>query len=257
MKRFCFSLLAIVSILVLVGCQFSETLNLNEDGTGKITMSFDGSELMKMGGEKVSEEGKKDIDTTVVFREFLEKNKDSISKLSTQMQEKLERLRDFKMHVVVNKNSSKADMDLYKEFKDVSELGNLFSDFKTSMVMGGNVSNKTEEKSNTINPIDKALTSEDDGVKVHYSFRNNTFNRFAEIVDEEKMKKSIDSIEKARMFLASSKYKLKYTFPRKIIKMSSDKATFSLDMKSFILEVGLIEYMQNPKILDIELELEE
>ena len=253
MKRFCLCVLAIVSSLLLVGCQFSENLNLNEDGTGKITINFDGSELMKMGEGQVAEK-KEAIDSLLVFNDFLEENKDSISKLSKEMQERLQRLKDFEMHIVVNSESKKMNMDMYKDFKDISKLGDVFNDFKTAMVIEGK-NNKTPGNGSTLDPLE-TLTSEEGGTKVKYSFKNNKFSRITEIIDEEKVKKNIDSLEKTRMFLASSKYKLKYTFPRKIIKMSSDKATFSLDMKSFILEVGFIEFMENPKILDVEVELE-
>jgi hypothetical protein len=251
MKRFDLCVLTIVLSLVLIGCQFSENLNLNEDGTGNITVKFDGSELMKMGGEKVVEK-KENIDSLIVFKDFLKKNKDSISKLSKEMQKRLQRLKDYEMHIVVNSESKNMNMDMYRNFNDISELGDVFSDFKISMAVGS--TNKTSDDP-VLNPLE-TMTSEENGTKVKYSFKNNKFTRVTEIIDEEKMKKSMDSLEQAQMFLASSTYKLTYTFPRKIIKMSSDKATFSLDMKSFILEVGFIEFMENPKVLDVEVELE-
>lgn len=253
MKRFNLYVLTMVSSLLLVGCQFSEHLNLNEDGTGKITINFDGSELMKMGEGQVAEKKEK-IDSLLVFNDFLEEHKDSISKLSKEMQERLQRLKDFEMHIVVNSEAQEMNMDMYRDFKDVSELGDIFSDFKTAMVIEGK-NNKAPGNGSTFDPLE-TLTSEEGGTKVSYSFKNNKFSRITEIIDAEKVKKSMDSLEKTRMFLASSKYKLKYTFPKKIVKMSSDKATFSLDMKSFILEVGFIEFMENPKILDVEVELE-
>jgi len=64
-------------------------------------------------------------------------------------------------------------------------------------------------------------------------------------------------MEQMKMFMATSKYKIKYHFPKKIKKISNDKALFSQDGKSFTLEVGFLEYMDNPKILDIEVDLEE
>ncbi|WP_271783462.1 hypothetical protein [Aquimarina algiphila] len=251
MKRFYYGILTMVSALLLVGCHFSENLDLNEDGTGKISINFDGSELMKMGGDKVSEGKKEEIDSILVFKDFLEKHKDSISKLPTDQQEKLHRLKDFEMHMVVNSELGKMNMDMYKDFGDVSELGDVLRDLKIAMTMSG----KELGKNNAQTPAGMTI-SEDDGTRVKYNFKNNKFSRITEIIDAEKVKKNVDSLEQMRMFLASSKYKLKYSFPRKIIKMSSDKATFSLDAKSFTLEVGFIEFMENPKILDVEVELE-
>ena len=51
-------------------------------------------------------------------------------------------------------------------------------------------------------------------------------------------------------------YKLKYTFPKKIKKTSAEDATFSLDGKTLELERGFVEYLKNPDVLDIEVELE-
>ena len=67
--------------MLTISCQFSEELTLNEDGSGKMSIKFDGSEIMKIGGEKVSENKEEDVDTLIVFKEFLEEHKDSISKL--------------------------------------------------------------------------------------------------------------------------------------------------------------------------------
>ncbi|WP_146052714.1 hypothetical protein [Aquimarina sp. I32.4] len=253
MRRICLCVLTIVSAMLLTGCQFSENLELKEDGSGKITINFDGSELMKMGGEEFSKEGKENVDSLVVFKDFLEKNKDSISKLSKKEQERLQKLKDYTMHVVMNSESKQMNIDMSRDFKDISKLGDLLSDFKTGMVLEEANSKKTKSKG-AVNPLE--MLSEEEGTEVRYSFVKNKFSRTTEIIDEEKMKRSLDSLKEARMFLSTSKYTLKYTFPRKIVKISSDKATFSLDMKTFILEVGFMEYLDNPKILDIEVELE-
>ena len=58
------------------------------------------------------------------------------------------------------------------------------------------------------------------------------------------------------MFLGESTYTLKYHFPRKIKTISAEKALFSQDGKSFTLEIGFLELLENPKVLDIEVELE-
>ena len=253
MKRFCICLCTIAATLFFVGCHFSENLNLTEDGSGKIEINFDGSEIMKMAGDEVSKEKKENIDSLIVFRDFLEKNKDSISKLSKEEQQRLQKLKDYKMHILVNSEFQEMNMELYRDFKEVSELGDMLSDFKTASVIG-EMSNKTSGKGGP-NPL-KMSVSEDRGIEVSYNYKKGKFSRVTKILDEEKMKKEVDSLGKMKMFLSSSKYKLKYTFPRKIKKISSDKATFSLDMKTLILEVGFMEYMENPKILDVEVELE-
>ncbi len=239
-------------LLCLIGCNFTEDLYLNDDGSGKISISFDGSELMKMGGDKISEGKEEIIDSTIVFKDFLEEKKDSISKLPPDEQKKLKRLENFKMHMVMNSASQEMSFDMYSKFNKVSELGDIFNDFKTASTVGNQSQGATKGQS----PPMTMSSSESDGSRVLYSFKNNKFKRVADIIDKEKLKNSLDSLESMKMFLANSKYKLKYHFPRKIKKISSEKALFSQDGKSFTLEVDFMEYMENPKILDVEVELE-
>ncbi|GAA3519761.1 hypothetical protein GCM10022393_37450 [Aquimarina addita] len=240
-------------ITLLIGCQFSEELNLNEDGTGKITFNFDGSELMQMGGDKITEGREEIIDTLVVFKEFLEENKDSILSLPIEQQEKLKKLENFEMHMVMNPETKEMKFDLYQDFQNVNELSDLLNNFKTAS--GAVHPKKDASAAGMVSPLSD--TADEEPTKVVYSFKNNKFSRITEILDEEKLKQNVDSMASMEMFLASSKYKLKYNFPRKIKKISSDKAMFSLDGKSFTLEVGFMQFMNNPKLLDVEVELEE
>ncbi len=250
-KNFYVCLQFVIVLLVITGCNFSEDLYLNEDGTGKISINFDGSELMQMAGDKVSEGKEEVIDSIIVFKDFLEEKKDSISKLPEEEQKRLKRLENFKMHMLMNTNSKEMKFDLYSDFKDVSELGDVFNDFKTASSVGNK--NQSDKQNG---PPTLMSTPEAEGSKVSYSFKKNKFKRSTEIFNYEILKQSLDSLEQMRMFLANSKYKLNYHFPRKIKKVSSDKAMFSQDGKSFTLEVGFMEYMKNPKILDVEVALE-
>ncbi|MDY8136415.1 hypothetical protein [Aquimarina sp. 2201CG5-10] len=252
MRNFYTCLKFVFLSIIFIGCQFSEDLHLKEDGSGKISINFDGSELMQIGGDKMSEGKEEIIDSLIVFKDFLEEHKDSIAQLSEVEQEKLKRLENFKMHMLMNTQSKEMKFDMYTEFKNVSELGDLFNDFKTASAVG----NKDKgQASQGANPISLS-SSEVEGSKVFYSFEKNKFKRVTEILDEKELKKNLDSLEQMKMFLASSKYKLNYHFPRKIKKISSERAMFSQDGKSFVLEVGFLEYMENPKILDVEVELE-
>ncbi len=252
MKNLFSGILYATLLLCLIGCNFTEDIYLNDDGSGKISISFDGSELMKMGGDKIAEGKEEVIDSTIVFKDFLEEKKDSISKLSQEEQEKLKRLENFKMHMVMNTVKQEMTFDMYSEFKNVSELGDVFNDFKTASAVG----NQNQGAKNGQNASMPMSSSESEGSRVLYSYKNNKFKRTAEIIDEDKLKQSLDSLEPMKMFLANSKYKLNYHFPKKIKKISSDKALFSQDGKSFTIEVDFMEYMENPKILDVEVELE-
>jgi len=251
MKRISLLVQTFLIAILLIGCQFSEDLHLNADGSGTISFNFDGSEIMKIGGDKITEGKEEIIDSLIVFKDFLEKKKDSISKLSPEEQERLMKLENFKMHMLMNPRSKEMKFDLNSDFKSVEELGDLFNNFKTASSIG----NKNSQSS-TPGGASLSIAEGEEPTKVMYSFKNDTFKRITKILDQDKLKTSLDSLEQMKMFLASSKYKIKYHFPKKIKKISSDKALFSQDGKSFTLEVGFLEYMEDPKILDIEVELE-
>lgn len=253
MKRVSLFLQVIFALVILVGCQFSEELHLKEDGSGKISFNFDGSEVMQMAGDKMTEGEEKVIDTLMVFKDFLEEKKDSISKLPIEEQERLKKLENFRMHMFMNAEKKEMTFDLYSEFKNVSDLGNLFNDFKTASALGGKKAGSSVGKPG--DPLSN--TDGSDPTKVSYSFINNKFKRVTEILDKEKLKQGIDSLEQMKMFMASSKYKINYHFPKKIKKISNEKALFSQDGKSFTLEVGFLEYLDDPTVLDIEVDLED
>jgi hypothetical protein len=63
-------------------------------------------------------------------------------------------------------------------------------------------------------------------------------------------------MKQAEAFMGGAIYRLKYTFPKKIKKVSVEDATFSLDGKTMEFERSMLEYMKDPDILDVEVELE-
>ncbi len=253
MKKVLLLVQTFLMAVLFVGCQFSENLHINEDGSGKISFNFDGSEILQIGGDKITEGKEEIIDSTLVFKDFLEEKKDSIAQLSAEEQQKLKKLENFRMHMLMNPESKEMKFDLYSKFKSVDELDDVFNNFKTASSIGNK--NKADE---TGAPGGNPLSSAEgkDPTRVVYSYKKNKFKRVTQILDKEKLKMSVDSMEQMKMFLASSKYKINYHFPKKIKKISSDKAMFSQDGKSFTLEVGFLEYMENPKVLDVEVELE-
>ena len=76
------------------------------------------------------------------------------------------------------------------------------------------------------------------------------------IIDEAAHKRQVDSMKQAEAFMSSMKYKIKYTFPRRIKKTSVEDATFSLDGKTMELERSFLDYFRDPDVLDVRVELE-
>ena len=231
---------------VLIACNFTEEIYLEDNGSGKISIAFDGSELMQMAGSEMGgmpEE--KAIDSVMHFKDFLAQHKDSIAQLSAEEQAKLKRLEPFSLHMVMNQESQEMKFDLYSEFKDLSEVTDVFSAFNEASTLGPKAQGSMS-----------ATPSTSESTQVDYSFTDRTFKRKVIILDETLHQQSIDSLQSMEMFLSNSTYTLKYHFPKKVKKASAENATYSADGKTLIYSVNFIEYMKNPQLLDLEVELE-
>lgn len=239
----------LVLILVafsLVSCQFNETLVLNEDGTGRMSLSMDLSEMMAFGGEMSQDSTFTKQDTIVSLKEIFEEKKDSISKLSKAEQKRLKSIENYKIHMVSDPKENMLIVDVFSDFKDVSEANNLMQGFEqTESLLPGNKSAGADDDS-----------PESELLGVSYTFKKGVFKRDAFIKDEERHKSQLDSLKQAESFMSSMKYKIKYTFPRRIKKASAEDATYSLDGKTIELERNFLDYFKNPDVLDLEVELE-
>ncbi|WP_452601409.1 hypothetical protein [Pontimicrobium sp. MEBiC06410] len=250
MKRFTV-LLACLLVFVLTSCQFSEDIYINEDGSGKMSFSFDGSELMQMAGDEMG--GKEEvIDSTFSFKELFDTKRDSISKLSAEEQEKLKSLEPFNMHMVMNTKTSEMKFDMYREFSKADELQDMFKAMNNFSNMKGKGAAKVNDPNNPFSSLGKNGSTE-----LSYSYNGRVFTRTAKILDKEAYKQMTDSISKMSMMFASSKYKLNYHFPKPIKSVSNEKALYSADRKSVTVEYGFMEYVSNPEALNLEVILED
>ncbi|MCL6273626.1 hypothetical protein M3P19_06370 [Muricauda sp. 2012CJ35-5] len=240
-------ILFLVFTVLLGACNFTEEMYLNEDGTGKLSINFDGSELMEMAGEEMMKSDEKAVDSLISFKDLLEEKKDSIAQLSPEEQAKLKRLEPFNMHMVMNPEEKVMKFDLFSEFTKVEEVNDAFNAFQGASTFGPD------------NGGDKpgGLGSEEPTTEVNYTFDKKTFSRKAKILDEVLFQQGLDSLQGAEMFLSGSTYTLKYHFPRRVKSANVEGATFSADGKTLFLEVGFMELMKNPSALDLEVELED
>lgn len=243
MKKLYFLFLSI-SVL-LTSCQFSENIYINDDGSGKMSLVFDGSDLMKMSGDS-TQISEKPIDSIIVFKEFLKEKKDSIAQLSFEEQESLKSLEGFTMHTKIDSENQEMTVDMFTDFKNVEELQNAMAAMSKANSLG-----KKEDEDNPFSSFGNSAATE-----MEYSFNKGVFKRKATLVNKELHQQVLDSIGEAEMMFASSSYVLNYHFPRPIKSVSNENALFSADKKSFKLEISFLEYIKNPEVLNLEVELE-
>lgn len=236
--------LVILSI-TLVSCQFTETMTINEDGSGRMSVTMDLSEMMAFSDEMAKDSTITKMDTIIPFKNILEEKKDSIAELSKKEQKRLKNLESYNIHLVTDPETSQMVIDIYTDFKNVSEANDLMKAFDESDSFIPGMSDDGDDSN-----------SKENNVGVNYSFKKGIFKRDAYIIDEEKHKIQTDSIEGVESFMGGITYKLKYTFPRKIKISSVEDATYSLDGKTIEMQRSFLEYIKNPDVMDLEIELE-
>lgn len=232
---------------VMVSCQFTETMVLNDDGSGSMSVSMDLSEVLKndFGTEKDPNNIK--LDTVIFMKKILEEKRDSISKLSKDEQEQLKNLENFNINLVMDSEEEKMIFRLFTDFTSLDQANNIFNKLNKSTSMTNALDKQIEKK-------EKEPQKEVIGTK--YQYKKLKFVRDAYIIDPKEHQAQVDSLKQTEDFLKEMTYTLNYTFPRKIKSISNPKAQINKDQKSLILEVGFTDYFKNPNILDLEVVLE-
>lgn len=237
----------LVLVFTLVSCQFTETMVIDDKGHGRMSLSIDLSEMMAMMGDMSNDTTMVKTDTIVSFKSILEEKKDSIAQLSKEEQKRLKAMEDYNIHVMMDPDNNMSIIEIFTDFKNVAEANDLMEGLNQSGSMISGMTNSDDTDS---------ATSENDAVGVKFSFKKNTFKRNAYIIDEKAHQQQIDSLKETESFMGGIIYKLKYTFPRRVINASAEDAKLSLDGKTIELERSFLEYLKNPDVLDLEVELE-
>ena len=158
-----------------ISCQFTETMVMNEDGSGTMSVEVNLNEMMAFGGAAVTDSMKVKIDTIVYMKQFLEEKKDSISKLSASEQQKLKKLENFNIHMKMDSETSEMVYDISTQFKNVSEANDILSGLEQAGNLMPDQDANTEVKKEEDSP---------EVIGVNYSFKKDVFKRDAYIKDK-------------------------------------------------------------------------
>lgn len=239
--------LALISGLLWTSCNFTEEIHLNQDGSGSIALSFDGSQLLTLSESDAESRESERQDSVVRFSDVLDQKKDSIRRLPPEEQKRLEKLRPYQLRMITDYQAEEMRFILSREFRDISEVGDAFNAFQDAGAL-----DPAPESS----PLE-AKEQVSQSSEVVYSFRGNTFSRRGFIVDSVLHQQRIDSLKGSESFLEESTYKLEIHFPRKVRSANVENATLSMDGKTLFYEVPFLEYLLKPDALDLEVILED
>jgi hypothetical protein len=242
--------------LTLTSCQFSENIYINEDGSGKMEFSMDASEMMErvsqIGDGEAAKGMDRVMDSTIVFKDFIIENRDSIANLSPEEQQKIMALEDFKMHIQMNPETKKMVFDLTTDFIDANELQDMFKAMNSFSNLQGQGGASQNSPSTSFSGM-----GQEGSTAVSYSFDGTVFKRFSKVTDKELHAQSIDSLGQSAAMFGTSKYKINYHFPRVVKSFSKEGAMYSEDRKTVTFEVGFMDMLKDPELLDFEVVLED
>ena len=232
-------------VLTLQSCQVTETIHLNPDGSGSITVEElrDEQSYQLLAGENYSKEEKYE-DTTYVFKDYVKKYDETFAKLTPFEKSVYEKY--FPVEVKIKKSTYEKEFrtQLSQQFKNLSEVADLY---------------KTEDYADNIQN-NYALSAEKHYYSVLFLFDGNCFKRIVAITNLEELKKQQEELAKIKKrvetFPLKQSFELRYYFPKLIQSVSNPAAIISADRKSLVLTFPLIEAVANPESTNLEVILE-
>lgn len=252
----------------VMSCSVTESIVFNEHMGGVYKSTFDMSQIMTMfnesnfsGDEQIPS---KAVDTTIVFNQFLEQNKDSISTLPLDQQKQLYDLKDVVIDMRMDEDNSVFNFAVNRPFIDITELKQINEQLDGAMQIAQAMSGK-EELALPGSEDQDGITKSD---PVFYGFSNNTFTRVqlkketvSEASNNDTSAGSEDSLKDlgdqlGELFKATF-YTMTYTFPKAIKSVSYKDVTFSEDRKTVTLKTDLNALNKDSDLMNLEIILED
>ena len=246
--------LLLVVILLMASCTFTENITIQPDGTGEFSLEMDGSGFMAMAGDQAlkgmnAKENTKSIDSTFSFKQIFEEKKDSIAKLSPEQQLAIKKLENFVINIKMNPEAKQFLLTMKTPFKSINELDDLTETLGALKDLKGSADKKD-------NPAAMMSGMGINNAKLSFSYNAKSFTRKAIVAKSDIKKTENDSLGMAKMMFASSKYVLKYHFPKPVKKVSNPDALFSDDRKTITVTYPFTDYTDNPDKMNLNVEFE-
>ena len=249
MKKLFFFLLLPV---ILTSCQITEDVTFHKNGSGSYNFNVDMSSMMQMmkgmGKKNDSLKTPKKLekkDTTIYFSAIIEKNKDSIAKLSKDERKTLLALKDAKIRINLDEEKGKMLMQYVIPFKNIADL-----DHMTEKLKHLNSFNKKNEQG--MENIDDMMPQ----AEITYRFNKHQFHRIVKVKKSADQKKTANDQNKLNEMMKMFRYKLVYHFPYKIASTTYKQALIGADGQSIHIEVPIDSLMKNPKLLDFKVKFQ-
>ncbi len=235
--------------IILVSCQITERLYLQESGAVKYETELNFSEMMgfiydEHTKDSLRQLGEFPLDTLIDFadlQDFTQMSTDSISQAEIDFMRSMDKT---KVHMVMNDTEGK--MIIRIEEKDMNAFNLYLDKMNTALA-------KLEKE----DPAAAAEMGQSGLMKsLEYKFDGKNFQRIAKNQNQFLDELDDSTAEATRQMMNMFQYKLEYHFPKKVKKTSIENATFSLDGKTMTVEVPMSELLENPEKYNFTVELE-
>lgn len=267
MKKIYFLLVAIV--VCFNSCTVTESIVVNEDNSGEFYMKYDMARVMTEMGDMFDEgnksadaEGEKEnkvMDTMMVFSEIMETYKDSVAALSEDQRLVLESLKDMYMKMHMDEEKGIMEFGIGMNFNSINDLQDIQDKIKKAQSLNAQSGQAEAMKENS--PLGNFMGNDNNSMS--YTLSENGFTRSTKVVlpegaDMTEMEKLFDEDDENNQqfieFFKDAFYNVELTFPKKIKSTSIEGATISEDGKTLSYKSNWIDYLKDPKSLDVNVE---
>ena len=254
-------LLLVVFACFLASCNVTESIVFDQDGSGEYLVTYQMGEAMKamteaMGGGDEKKEGGEVMDTVMVFADLMETYKDSIASLSEEKQQAFESIKDMYMKMKVDEGNGIMDIGMGLNFDSIDDLTDINE--KLRNIQNINEQGDQLDALRDNSPLGNFMGSDKNAIA--YDFSDKGFSRVTKInISEDQAEEAMESLfdeadEENQQFMEYFKeadYTVKLTFPKAVKTIDIEGAEFSKDRKTVTYKANWVEYLKNPKLLDV------
>ena len=193
----------------------------------------------------------------MVFSEIMETYKDSVAALPEDKRLALDAVKDMYMKMKMDEENNVFDFGVGLNFESIEDLKGIQKKIEKAKTL--NSQNGQVDAIKEGSPLGKFMVDGKDNVD--YNLIENGFSRITTVSEAESVEafKLDEKSEEDKEFLEhfeDSFYIVEYTFPKKIKSTSVENAELSKDKKTVTYKFNWIEFLGNPKLLDINIEFE-
>ncbi|RNC87620.1 MAG: hypothetical protein ED556_00040 [Winogradskyella sp.] len=263
----------LLGVLVLLGflssCNVTETIVFTEDGSGDFLVTYDMTQMMSQMKElgmntdsSEKKEGKEVMDTTMVFAEIMENHKDSIAALPEEQRLAIEYVKDMYMTMHVDEEKAKMNMGIGMKFNSINDLKDIQKKIKKAQSLGDE--NKQIDAMRDGSPMGKFMGDNDGNVAYNYTTSGFTRSTAMPDLSEEEYNEmnalfnnTSESDKEFMDYFKASYYTVKLVFPKRIKSTTIEDAQISDDGKTLTYKTSWLDYIKNPKTLDVDVKFYE